>query len=69
MQIDSIMASPQVEVLLASVRVLVDFNMDNVREDHGPMAAVSSRAATRKLSARTAVQATSVGSSLGSHVH
>ncbi len=35
---------------------------------HGPMAAVSSRAAIRKLSARTAVQATSVGSSLGSHV-
>jgi hypothetical protein len=33
------------------------------------MAAVSSRAATRKLSARTAVQATSVGSSVGSHVH
>ena len=37
---------------------------------HGPMAAVSSRAATRKLSARTAVQATSFGSSapVGSHV-
>ncbi len=33
-----------------------------------PVAAVSSRAATRKLSARTAVQATSVGSSVGSHV-
>jgi hypothetical protein len=32
------------------------------------MAAVSSRAATRKLSARTAVQATSVGSSVGSNV-
>ena len=32
------------------------------------MAAVSSRASTRKLSARTAVQATSVGSSAGSHL-
>ena len=32
------------------------------------MAAVSSRAATRKLSARTAVQAASVGLSLGSHL-